>query len=455
MRHYPLKEKVAHLIGYVGRPSQKDIEKDKSLLKFPGFRLGKNGLEKAQEGKLRGRAGKQDYEVNVTGRHVNTLQTQEAEDGARLTLSIDAELQRQTYDLLSKHKSASAIIMDAHTGAIYALASYPSFDPNLFVGGISQSQWDELLNDPAFPLNNKAISGQYPPGSTFKMITALALLEGGAATARTSVRCSGRYSLGSDKFHCWKLSGHGNVDVVEALMKSCDTYFYELSTQVGIDKIAAMAQRFGLGQDYNFTLSEARKGLIPNKAWMMGKFGKPWKPGETIVSSIGQGYILATPLQLAVMTARLVNGGRAVEPWLIEHDGTQKLSQHHWPSMNMNKRHLATMQRGMDYVVNHKDGTAYDARIDNPAMAFGGKTGTAQVKKIDRALRAKGLTNEDLEWKYRHHALFVGYAPIANPRYVCSVVVEHGVSGSATAAPLARDLLYAVQQRDPVGKKSS
>lgn len=392
-------------------------------------------------------------EVNVRGREVRELKNDESLSGKRVSLSIDAELQRYCHQRLGAQKSASAIIMDAHTGAVYALASYPGFDPNIFTRGISAEKWEELLANPAFPLNNKAVSGQYPPGSTFKMVTALAGMEAGLINSRTMINCKGSYKYGSDTFHCWKLSGHGITTVTSALMKSCDTYFYELSTEIGIDKIAEMAHRLGLGQTYNFDLSEERKGLVPTKDWKQGKFGKVWRPGETIVASIGQGYLLTTPLQLAVMTARLVNGGMAVEPWLVGYLNKDRVYRDTWPSLNIKKSYLDLVKVGMDQVVVDEDGTAYEARIKEPEMAMGGKTGTAQVKRIDRAERARGISNDDLEWKYRHHALFVGYAPLKNPRYVCSVVVEHGGGGSAVAAPIARDLLLEAQKRDPAANQ--
>jgi len=337
--------------------------------------------------------------------------------------------------------------MDSYTGAIYSMASHPTFDPNLFSTGISNAQWKEILNDPAFPMNNKALSGQYPPGSTFKMITALAALENGVATRNTSVKCSGRYELGKSKYHCWKLSGHGSVNAITALMKSCDVYYYELSTEIGIEKIADMARKFGLGQTYDFDITQERAGLIPTKKWKQKKHKQVWRPGDTVISSIGQGFTLATPLQLAVMTSRLVNGGYAVKPYLVSHIGDRKLYQDKWPLINVKKNNLSIVNQGMDYVVNHKDGTAYDSKTKEKKYAFGGKTGTAQVKKINRAQRALGITNDDLEWKFRHHALFVGYAPLKNPRYVCSVVVEHGGGGSAVAAPLAKELLVEIQKR--------
>lgn len=450
IRTYPLAEATAHIVGYVGAVTQSDLESsDQQVLKLPDFRIGKTGIERSYDEAIRGREGTAHMEVNVRGREVRELQKNESLSGKRLVLSIDAELQRFVQTRLGYERSASAVIMDAHTGAVYALSSFPSFDPNLFVKGIDQGRYQELSNNPAFPFNNKAISGQYPPGSTFKMITALAALESGVAKERTVVHCPGHFEYGTDKFHCWKRNGHGNVDIVEALMKSCDTYFYKLSLDIGIDRIAKTARRFGLGQTYNFDLPEERDGLIPDKDWKMAKLGQSWQPGETIVASIGQSYTQTTPLQLAVMTSRFVNGGFAVEPWLVGYEGSKLLHNKQWPSMNVNTEYLRLIKEGMDKVVDDKDGTAYASQIKEPEWRFGGKTGTAQVKRISARERALNIRAGDDEWKYRHHALFVGYAPIDNPRYVCSVVIEHGGSGSGAAAPLARDLLRFTQERDP------
>lgn len=450
IRTYPLAEATAHIIGYVGSVTAKDLEKsDDPVLKLPDFKIGKTGLERSFEKNIRGHEGTSHMEVNVRGREVRELDARKSISGERVALSIDAELQRFTQNRLGYERSASAVIMDAHTGAIYALSSFPSFDPNLFVQGIDHGRYQEISLNPAFPFNNKAISGQYPPGSTFKMITALAALETGIATSKTIVNCPGHFEYGSDRFHCWKRSGHKWVDLEKALMKSCDTYFYELSLEIGIDRIAETARRFGLGETYNFDLREERKGLVPTKQWKMAKLGQPWRPGETIVASIGQSYTQTTPLQLAVMTSRFVNGGKAVKPWLVGYVGDKKSYQTKWPSMKLNQKHLKMIKRGMDRVVDHEDGTAYESQIEEKQWRMGGKTGTAQVKRISARERELGIRAGDDEWKYRHHALFVGYAPIDNPRYVCSVVVEHGGSGSGTAAPLARDLLRFTQERDP------
>jgi len=450
IRTYPLAEATAHIVGYVGSVTQNDLDKDEApVLKLPDFQIGKTGIERYFEKTMRGQEGTAHMEVNVRGREVRELNAQKSLSGKRLSLSIDAETQRYVQSRLGYERSASAVIMDAHTGEIYALSSFPSFDPNLFVKGIGVDEYQEIANNPAFPFNNKAISGQYPPGSTFKMVTAMAALELGIATPSTTVNCPGHFEYGRDKFHCWKRAGHKTVNLEKALMQSCDTYFYQLSIEIGIDRLAEYARRYGYGDDFNFDIASARKGLVPNKKWKAAHIGEPWRPGETIVASIGQGYIQSTPLQLAVMTSRLVNGGKAVEPWLVGYVGDQKQHDKKWPYMKVNQSHLATVKRGMDKCVGHEDGTAFDAQIEEPQWRMGGKTGTAQVKRISARERELGIRAGDDEWKYRHHALFVGYAPINNPRYVCSVVVEHGGSGSSTAAPLARDLLRFVQERDP------
>jgi penicillin-binding protein 2 len=447
VRNYPYHSATAHLIGYVGVVTKEDLEKRDPILKLPGFRIGKTGIEKSYDHILRGEAGALQYEVNVQGRQVRELSRLKNIAGKQITLTIDAEYQRFCQEKLSQHKSASCVVMNAHTGEIYSMASHPTFDPNLFSSGISNAEWQEILNNPAFPMNNKALSGQYPPGSTFKMITALAALENGIATPTTSIKCTGRYELGKNKYHCWKLSGHGSVNAVTALMESCDSYYYELSTEIGIEKIADMARRFGLGQTYDFDISQESSGLIPTKKWKQRTHKQVWRPGDTVISSIGQGYILTTPLQLAVMTARLVNGGYAIKPYLVSHLEDRKIYQEKWPKIDIKKSNLDIVKKGMDYSVNHRDGTAYGSISEDRQYAYGGKTGTAQVKKINRAQRALGITNDDLEWKYRHHALFVGYAPLQNPKYICSVVVEHGGGGSAVAAPLAKDLLLEIQKR--------
>lgn len=455
LRYYPQGEPSAHLVGYVGAVNPSEIKEDR-VLSLPGFKIGKTGLERKFEKTLRGKAGTSEIETNVIGRQVRELDRIDSTRGKNITMSIDAGFQQFTQERLNQEKSASAVIMDAKTGAIYALASSPAFDPNSFVQGWKPKAFEELLANPGKPLNNKAVSGQYPPGSTFKMVSALAALEDQKINEKTTSHCSGVYHYGNDKFHCWKWSGHKKVDLVSSLTQSCDVFFYELATKVGINKIAETARLLGLGEKYGFDLNEEKSGLVPDKEWKRGYFGEPWKIGETIISSIGQGYIQTTPLQLAVMTSRLINGGYAVKPWLTAFVGTKSTKlENNWPKLPFNPYHLTLIKRGMDRAITHPDGTAHKSAINIPNMEMGGKTGTAQVKRITMKQRRTGVLNKDLPWKLRHHALFVGYAPIENPRYVCSVVIEHGVSGSGSAAPLARDLLMEVQRRAPAKHKIS
>ncbi len=447
IRTYPQKEAAAHIVGYVGAVNRSELTGD-PVLALPGFRIGKTGLEKTFDDALRGQAGSAEVEVNVVGREVRELKRNAGSIGKTLHLSIDIGLQEYVQERLSTEKSATAIIMDVQTGAVYALCSSPSFDPNMFTHGLSAEAWEDMLANPGLPLNNKAVGGQYPPGSTFKMITAMAGLEDKIVTRNNHFYCSGYYEYGSDRFHCWKRGGHGQMAVVDALRESCDTYFYEIATKVGIDRIAHYARMFGLGDKLGFELTEERPGLVPDQAWKRGHYGTAWQPGETIVASIGQGYIQATPLQMSVMTARLVNGGYAVKPWMTL-EGQKKFGiDVKWPKIAVQTSNLALVREGMEQVVNNRKGTAHAAAIHKEGFEMAGKTGTAQVRRISMADRLEGVQNEDLAWKYRHHALFVGYAPYKNPRYVCTVVVEHGGSGSATAAPIARDLLLKVQELD-------
>ena len=449
IRSYPLSESTAHLIGYVASVSKGELTGD-PLLEVPGFKIGKTAIEKTYDLAMRGKAGSSDVEVNVIGREVRELRRMDPVPGERVTLTIDGELQRFTQKRLSEQQSASAVVMNIHSGEIYALASHPSFDPNVFSRGISAALWEELLANPSNPLTNKAIAGQYPPASTFKMVTALAGLKAGKITANRTVFCPGHYILGKGRFHCWKKGGHGYVNLVGAIAKSCDVYFYQIANELGIDPIAEMAHQFGLGRKFGFDLTEERPGLVPDREWKKVQFNETWQPGETIVNSIGQGYFLATPLQLAVMIARVANGGYEVKPQIAGYVGQKKKIIQQWPKMDIADSHLKLVMQGLTSVVNSEYGTAYGSRVQEPIeYAFGGKTGTAQVRRITMQQRAAGIKNEELQWRERHHALFVGYAPLQKPVYCCAVVVEHGVGGALTAAPIARDLLIEVQKRNP------
>ncbi|MCB9965518.1 MAG: penicillin-binding protein 2 [Rhodospirillales bacterium] len=450
-RSYPLREATAHLVGYVGAVTEENIEEEDNnpVLGLPGLRIGKSGIEKVYDKDLRGVAGQAEMEVNVVGREVRTLSEIKSTPGKRVILTVDGELQRFVQKRLDQERSAAAVIMDVHTGAVYAMASTPSFDPNYFVNGISVEHWEEIQANPSYPLNNKVMTGQYPPASTYKICVALAFLENNIATAHTTTNCPGYFLLGNDKFHCWQKHGHGRMNVISALEQSCDVYFYELSLKLGIDKISEMAARMGLGKPTRLESDHEKSGLLPTQAWKKEKLNDIWHRGETVVASIGQGYTLATPIQLAVMISRLVNGGYAVEPHLTAAIGSERILRPEFPSIGLNPDHVKLVIKGVEQVMVGARGTARGSQIPEESMRMGGKTGTAQVRRITKAQRAAGVRNEDLPWEERHHALFVGYAPINNPRYACSVVVEHGIGGSRSAAPLARDILWEAQKRAP------
>ena len=444
IRSYNKDQATAHLIGYVGLVNRTELDQGDPVLAVPGFRVGKTGIEKALDPILRGRAGNVKKEVDARGRIVRTLEKDFGQKGATVDLTIDADFQAYTQKQLDQEKSASAVVMNANNGALYALASSPSFDPNMFSTRISANDWERFLNNPAKPLTNKAIAGQYPPWSTFKMVTALAALEAGVIDRNTTFYCPGHLDMADHRFHCWKKQGHGRMDLVEALSQSCDVFFYEISVLVGIQNIANMAKRLGLGQILPLDIANVRPGLVPTKEWKLSHHGQTWRTGETVLASIGQGYLQSTPLQLATMTARLVNGGFAVRPSILkEVNGRVPVQAPHqnWPRLDVDQKHLDLIRTGMRRAVNHTQGTAHRHMNENPNLLFGGKTGTAQVRRISRQDRLDGFSQKDLPWRLRHHALFVGYAPLKNPDYVCAVVVEHGESGSAAAAPIARNLL--------------
>lgn len=451
VRYYPFLDSTAHMVGYVQTPSEKDLTGNPVEL-LPGFKVGKTGFEKAYNKTLQGLPGQREVEVNATGREVRDLNVSSPKPGADLTLSIDAELQSHVQSILAKHRSATAVVMDVDTGAVYAMASHPSFDPNSFVNGISHDAWNELLGNIAKPLNSKAIDGQYPPGSTFKMVTSLAGLESGAIKPGTVVKCPGHFTLGRDKFHCWKRWGHGSMNLTDSLAESCDVFFYKTSLEMGIDKMADMAKRLGLGNALGFDIQGEKPGLIPTRAWKKKNRGEKWQPGETVVASIGQGAVQATPLQLVTMVSRLVNGGRAVKPWVTGFIDNLPQFNEKWPSIGLDPYHLKLVKRGMDRVVMGEEGTARGSRIYQKGMEMGGKTGTSQVRRITKAQRKEAIKQEDIDWQHRHHALFVGYAPIHKPKYACAVVVEHGGSGSGAAAPVARDIMLETQKRNPASK---
>ena len=446
-RYYPYGEKMAHVLGYVAAVSDKDV-KDDPLLEVPGFKIGKSGIEKLYEKKLRGKGGNLKSEVNAYGRVMKEIEKKEGIPGERIDLTIDARLQEKAYDLFAeKNQSGAAILLDVHTGEILAFVSAPSFDPNVFSKGISSKEWKELLANEKNPLSNKAISGQYSPGSTFKIITSLAALEAGVIKPDTRFFCAAKMVLGTHAFHCWKRAGHGSLNVVEALKHSCDIFFYETSLRLGIEKLAEMARRFGLGSKINIGLENEKSGLIPDKAWKLKRFGETWQQGESLISGIGQGYILTTPLQLATMIARVANGGYQVTPTFSILNQQDK---EHIKKIKINPRYLDMVKQGLYDVVNVPGATAYRSHFDYHGIKMSGKTGSTQVRRITMKERqTRILKQEELPWRLRDHGVFVGYAPADNPKYAVAVLVEHGGGGSTAAAPIASKILLEAVKLDP------
>ena len=449
-RQYPLIEDFSHVVGYVGPVSERDLEERPNpdpVLRIPEFQIGKIGVERWMEETLRGSAGNKRIEVNHVGRVMRELERTDGIPGRDIQLTIDAEVQNFIQARLGE-ESAACVVMDVNTGELIACASSPGFDPNLFVRGISQRDYSALMEDDHRPLANKTVQGAYPPGSTFKMVTALAALEEGLITPETTHSCPGYIEFGDRRFHCWKRGGHGRVDLARSLSESCDVFYYEIAQEVGIDKIAEMGKRLGLGIRHDLPMSAITEGIMPNRAWKQERWGQDWRIGDTINASIGQGYVLASPLQLTVMTARIATG-RAVVPRLIRAiDGTPQPMPEAEP-LGLSGTNLRAIQNGMYEVMNTQRGTAYSSRIADDTMVFAGKTGTSQVRNITAAERARGvISNDQLPWNRRDHALYVGYAPYDNPRYAVTVVVEHGGGGSAAAAPIARDAILRALHED-------
>lgn len=444
-RYYPFGAGMAHILGYVSSVSDKDV-KDDPLLEVPGFKIGKSGIEKYLEKALRGESGNLKLEVNAYGRIMKEIERVDGIPGKDVQLTIDSRLQQKAFELFGE-ESGAAVLLDVHTGEILAFVSAPSFDPNMMTQGLSTEDWNALLHNERNPLADKAISGQYSPGSTFKMIVALAALEAGVIKPETRTYCAGKMFLGNHAFHCWKKEGHGHLNVVEALQHSCDIFFYETAQKLGIEKIADMARRFGLGSKINIGLENEKAGLIPDKEWKLRRFGEPWQQGESLISGIGQGYILTTPLQLATMTARLVNGGYEIKPTFLKVSDGEKSKIR---KIDVSPTNLELIKEGMYAVVNKPGGTAWRSQFDYHGQRMGGKTGTTQVRRITMKERREGIKKEsELPWRLRNHALFVGYAPHDNPKYAVAVLVEHGGGGSSVAAPLAGKILREAVMLDP------
>ena len=472
-RIYPQGNIVGHITGYIGEISNKNNNYNHA--KMSGINVGKRGLEKFFENELTGKFGRKRNEVTAKGFVIASHIYEKTKPGKDVQVSLDMELQAFaskrlergnfkiqylntktnkinnnslfSYDdkkFLYKDKnnknvapnSGSLIVMDIENGEILCSVSSPGFDPNIFSNELGTIEWNNLKKNTRSPFLNRSMSGVYPPGSTIKMAVALAALESGLIDYKTKFFCSGSRKLGNSEFHCWADDGHGQLNLLEAIEQSCDVYFYELGLKVGINRISLMMKKLGLGQYYNLEIDDKAKGVVPDKEWKLKRDGSRWSLGETLNASIGQGYILTTPLQLVTMVSRIASNGFKITP-------TFKIGKNKngFERLDINNQHLDYIKKAMERVITGKKGTAKNYKIGTKNFEMAGKTGTVQVVRISKAEREEGVVkNEDREWKKRDHALFVGYAPAHNPKYAISVVVEHGGSGSSVAAPIARDV---------------
>ena len=479
-RSYPLKENYTHVVGYVAQASENDLLKNEVIKNkhVPGLRVGKSGLEKTFENDLIGSNSVQRFEVNAFGKRINQVDFQEGEKGKKLKLTIDTEVQKLCNELLAG-KAGSISVMDIYTGEIVAMHSSPSFDPNLFLYGISFKDWNEIRDNPLKPLINKTISGLYSPGSTIKPIVALSALENNTISPNFKVNCTGKTELYGQTYHCWKKEGHGVVDLRGAMVQSCDTYFYEMSRRLGVDRLNLTAQKFGLGKKvFNNLYSEEKKGLVPSTKWKKEILGQGWVLGETLITGIGQGYIQTTPLQLCLMTAQLANGGFKIFPRITvqeNQDSLEKIkykiqenmttefdeatslmktaeeffadSDKKYSKLYRNQENIKFVLDAMFGSTNDWNGTSYRSRFEDKKYQYAGKTGTAQVKKITKLQRELDLDTSEIPYEERDHAWFIAFGPYKNPRYAMSVLVEHGGSGSSTAAPIAKKIMKKVIDR--------
>ena len=465
-RNYPYDESYTHVLGYVSEASENDILNNQSIKDnlVPGLKVGKTGLEKSFENQLIGTNGIQRYEVNAYGKRINQVDQIDGLKGNTIKLTLDTEIQKKSAELL-RGMAGSINVMDIYTGDIIAMQSSPSFDPNLFIFGISQDDWQLIRNDPLKPLVNKSLSGLYSPGSTFKPMVALSALENNIITKNFKVNCTGKTEMYGQTYHCWKEKGHGVVNLKEAMKQSCDTYFYEIARKLGVDRLKETSIKFGLGDKVlDKTFNNEKKGLVPDTKWKKNNLGKGWVLGETLITGIGQGYIQTTPLQLCLMTAQLANGGFKIYPKITinEKDKTaveikelmnegqdflESFGNDQYTKLFDKKENIELIRNSMFASTNEIRGTSYSSRIEDLKYQFAGKTGTSQVKRITEAERELDLATKDIDYKNRDHALFIAFGPFKNPRYALSIVIEHGGSGSSVAAPLAKELFKLIIDR--------
>lgn len=443
-RAYPGGQLFSHIIGYVGPPNSEDI-KSNPIYRIPGLEIGRRGLEQILNPSLIGKPGSKNVEVQASGRHERQISLKPPQNGSDITLSLDFDIQRIAFDAMGE-KNGAVVVIEISSGNTLALISKPAFDPNLFITGISHAAWRKLLDNPHKPLLNKALAGQYPPGSTIKMIMAAAILHDRIATPHEKIYCRGSYTFKGKTFHCWKKRGHGPMDLNMAIRQSCDVYFYEMARRLGIKRIHAMARRFGLGTVSGLPLRNEAAGLVPSPAWKKQFYQQPWHEGETLICGIGQGYFLATPIQLALMTAQIANGGAAIRPRLILDNAAMPRQRTTVlrPAIDLPAGIFDFLREAMSDVVNHPRGTAYSSRLHSEGIQMAGKTGTSQVIRIDHDAEE----DRTIPWRHRNHALFVGFAPFDAPRYALAVVIEHGGGGASAAAPVAREIMDFILGRD-------
>ena len=445
-RIYPRDSDFAHVVGYVGPVSERDLKAEKTpdpLLQIPKFQIGKVGVEKWMESDLRGKAGTKKTEVNAVGRVMRELDRQPGTPGKDVVLTIDAGVQNFLHARMGD-QSGAVVVMDVTNGDIIGAASAPSFDPNLFVRGISYADYAKLTGNERKPLANKAVQGGYPPGSVFKVVTALAALDAKSITPQDTIYCPGYLDIAGRRFHCWKHGGHGRLDLRHAIEQSCDVFFYTVALKVGIEAIAKMGRKLGMGERADLPLSAISAGVMPDKEWLKRRYGQQWLIGDTANAAIGQGYVLTTPLQLCTMVMRVASG-MAVKPRLVKEIAGQEQPIAPPESLGIDGSYLTAVRDGMTLVMNNIQGTAYSSRVVDKSMLLAGKTGTAQVRNISAAERETGVVaNANLPWKERDHAVFISFAPADAPKYAVAVLVEHGGGGSTAAAPIARDVLLRV-----------
>ena len=450
-REYPFKNLAAHIVGYMANPKKSDL-KDNPILQMIDTDVGRSGIEESFEKDLRGFPGTQHLEVNAKGREIREISKEESVRGRNVKLTIDINLQKHIHSLL-KDKSGSIVVIDVNNGELLGLESSPSFDPNLFTKSISEKDWRNLIENPMSPLVNKSISGEYSPGSTFKLIVLYSALINNIIKPNDKINCSSKTEYGDRNFYCWchkkktgcfaTQRGTRYVGPELAVAQSCDSFFYELAKRIGIERIVETARNFGLGSKSGVNLDGEKYGLVPNKSWKKKRYKKSWKIGETMITGVGQGFLTTTPIQLAVMTAMFANSGKKIFPTLLKKNQTTTDNEIFTTQTLNQKKFFKIIKNSMFSAVNKPYGTAYGSRTTKPI--FAGKTGTVQVRKITKKEREFGIiANKDLPFNKRDHALFVGFAPYKNPKIAVSVVIEHGGSGSKIAAPIAKKIFSKV-----------